>query len=141
MTQSNIIIPPDFIDKFVWSPFKDIAADGAAGPINDPSSDHPVLPPSYSFPDGVVSEVLGAASYAFSTASQLSGVEPSICLFTPYEGCHDIIDSIIKSTANQLNADVIVLDALELALGEFGALGKGTNHYHDNYQLLGLTVL
>ncbi|KAJ7769499.1 P-loop containing nucleoside triphosphate hydrolase protein, partial [Mycena metata] len=50
--------------------------------------------------------------------------EPSICLFTPYEGCHDIIDSMIQSVANQLNADVVVLDALELALGEFGALGK-----------------
>ncbi|KAJ7920889.1 hypothetical protein B0H13DRAFT_2318946 [Mycena leptocephala] len=156
MTQSNIIIPPDFIDKFVWSPLKDIAADGAADPTNDPSSDHPVLPPSYSFPDGVVSEVLGAASYAFSPAGQLGGMglsefrppnndedssedasefdsldneedlpqEPSICLFTPYEGCHDIIDSMIQSVANQLNADIIVLDALELALGEFGVLGK-----------------
>ncbi|KAJ6553714.1 hypothetical protein DFH09DRAFT_1366096 [Mycena vulgaris] len=31
---------------------------------------------------------------------------------------------MIQSVANQLNADVVVLDALELALGEFGALGK-----------------
>ncbi|KAJ7217352.1 hypothetical protein C8J57DRAFT_1026381, partial [Mycena rebaudengoi] len=51
--------------------------------------------------------------------------EPSICLFTPYEDCHDIIDSMIQSVANQLNADIVVLDALELALGEFSALGKG----------------
>ncbi|KAJ6505595.1 hypothetical protein DFH09DRAFT_885940, partial [Mycena vulgaris] len=51
--------------------------------------------------------------------------EPSICLFTPYEGCHEIIDSMIQSVANRLDADVIVLDALELALGEFGAFGKG----------------
>ncbi|KAJ7016291.1 hypothetical protein C8F04DRAFT_1347186 [Mycena alexandri] len=140
MTQSDITIPPDFIDKFVWPPFKDIAADGAADPINDPSSDHPSLPQSYTFAGSVLSEVLAAASYAFSPTSQLGGMEPeefhsvtndenlpeepSICLFTPYEGCHDIIDSMIQSVANQLNADVVVLDALELALGEFGALGK-----------------
>ncbi|KAJ7721375.1 hypothetical protein B0H16DRAFT_1602728 [Mycena metata] len=141
MTQSDITIPPDFIDKFVWPPFKDIAADGAADPINDPSSDHPSLPQSYTFAGSVLSEVLAAAAYAFSPTSQLGGMEPeefhsvtndedlpeepSICLFTPYEGCHDIIDSMIQSVANQLNADVVVLDALELALGEFGALGKG----------------
>ncbi|KAJ6541092.1 hypothetical protein DFH09DRAFT_1322944 [Mycena vulgaris] len=187
MTQSDIIIPPGFIDKFVWPPFKDIAADGAADPINDPSSDHPALPQSYAFPDSILCEVLAAASYAFSPTSQLGGMEPSefrslnndedsseeasefyslnsdedsseeasefyslnsdedsseeasefhslddedlpeepsICLFTPYEGCHEIIDSMIQSVANQLNADVVVLDALELALGEFGALGK-----------------
>ncbi|KAJ7931803.1 hypothetical protein B0H13DRAFT_2308502 [Mycena leptocephala] len=138
MTQSDIIIPPGFIAKFVWSPFKDIAADGAAEPMNNPSSDHPQ---SYAFPDGVVSEVLAAASYAFSPTSQIGAVEPNICLFTPYEGCHDIVDSMIQSVANQLNADVIVLDAIELALGEFGALGEGTSHYQDNYQLLGLTAI
>ncbi|KAJ7489711.1 CHAT domain-containing protein [Mycena galericulata] len=156
MTHSDIIIPPGFIDKFVWPPSKDIAADGTAEPIDDSSSDHPALPQSYAFPDSVLSEVLAAASYAFSPASQLGVMdlskfdsrendegsseeasesdsldndedlpeEPSICLFTPYEGCHDIIDSMTQSVANQLDADVIVLDALELALGEFGALGK-----------------
>ncbi|KAJ7881245.1 hypothetical protein B0H13DRAFT_2345227 [Mycena leptocephala] len=156
MTQSDIIIPPGFIDKFVWSPFKDVATYGAAEPINELSYDHPPLRQSYAFPDCVVSEVLAAASYAFSRASQLGGMEPSefhsldsdkdlpeeptesqfldsdedlpeepsICLFTPYEGCHEIIDSMIQSVANQLKADIIVLYALELALGEFGALGK-----------------
>jgi hypothetical protein len=145
MNQFNITIPPDFIDKFVWPPSKDIAADGAAEPKDDLSSDHPALPQSYTFSDGIVSGVLGAAICAFSPASQLGGMElsefrslnhdedlpeePSICLFTPYEGCHEIIDSMIQSVANQLNADVVVLDALELALGEFGVLGTGTNHY------------
>ncbi|KAF7358511.1 putative AAA domain-containing protein C16E9.10c [Mycena venus] len=140
MTKSHISIPPGFIDKFLWPPFKDIAADGTAEPINDQSSDHPALPQSYAFSDSVLCEVLAAASYAFSPALQLGGMElsefrslnndedlpeePSICLFTPYEGCHEIIDSMIQSVANRLDADVIVLDALELALGEFGALGK-----------------
>ncbi|KAJ7836592.1 hypothetical protein B0H13DRAFT_1912976 [Mycena leptocephala] len=139
MTQFNITIPPDFIDKFVWPPSKDIAADGTAEPKNVLSSDHPALPQSYTFSDGIVSGVLGAAICALSPASQLGGMElseflslnhdedlpeePSICLFTPYEGCHEIIDSMIQSVANQLNADVVVLDALELALGEFGVLG------------------
>ncbi|KAJ7199487.1 hypothetical protein GGX14DRAFT_662066 [Mycena pura] len=137
MTQFNITIPPDFIDKFVWPPSTDIAADGAAEPKNDLSSDPPALPQSYTFSDGIVSGVLGAAICAFSPASQLGGIELSElhslnhdedlpanpCLFTPYEGCHEIIDSVIQSVANQLNADVVVLDALELALGEFGVLG------------------
>ena len=54
MTQSDITIPPGFIDKFVWAPIKDIAADGAAESIDDPSSDHPALPQSYVFPDAVM---------------------------------------------------------------------------------------
>ncbi|KAJ6552417.1 hypothetical protein DFH09DRAFT_1167251, partial [Mycena vulgaris] len=116
------ILPfPDFIDKFVWAPSKDIAADGAAEPKNDPTI------------------------CAFSPASQLGGMElsefrslnhdedlpeePSICLFTQYEGCHEIIDSMIQSVASLLNADAVVLDALGLALGEFGVLGTGTNYY------------
>jgi hypothetical protein len=36
---------------------------------------------------------------------------------------------MIQSVVNQFNAEVVVLDALELALGEFGGLGTGTNHY------------
>ena len=51
--------------------------------------------------------------------------EPSIALFSPFEGCHEIIDSMVKVLAERLSADVLVLDALELAKGEFGALGKG----------------
>jgi hypothetical protein len=61
MTQSDITIPPGFIDRFVWSPFNDIVADGAAEPINNPYSDHPAVPQSYAFPDNVVPEVLADA--------------------------------------------------------------------------------
>jgi hypothetical protein len=51
--------------------------------------------------------------------------EPLISLYYPHDGCHEIIDSMVKSLALAHGADVVVLDSLELALGEFGAFGKG----------------
>jgi hypothetical protein len=58
--------------------------------------------------------------------SAISIPQPIISLYYPHNGCHDIIDAMVKSIARKEGADVVVLDSLELALGEFGAFGKGT---------------
>ena len=107
-----------------------------------PSSD---ASPSFVFPDEILSEARALTSYAFSHVVQMASIDahkslslddddtqnakphsqPIISLCYPHHGCHNIIDSMVKSLAHDQGADVVVLDSLELALQEFGAFGKG----------------
>ncbi|KAF9001482.1 hypothetical protein BDQ17DRAFT_621576 [Cyathus striatus] len=50
--------------------------------------------------------------------------EPLITVLYPRDGCHEIIDAAIRATAQDQEADVLVIDSLELALGELGAFGR-----------------
>ena len=118
--------------KIIWSP-----------PFQDSTNTTPNLLPTFTFPDGILSEVQATASYAFSRAVQMASVDssvlnngndnrstksppqPIISLYYPHYGCHNIIDSMVKSLAREQGADIVVLDSLELALEEFGAFGKG----------------
>lgn len=130
--------------KIFWShPFQDLAdASGLHGsqPRSDDATTTPIMPSTFTFPDGILSEVQAIASYAFSPAVQMASIDmhnsvpndnaksfpqPVMSLCYPHEGCHDIIDSVVRSLASKQEADVVVLDPLELALEEFGAFGKG----------------
>ena len=53
-------------------------------------------------------------------------VEPTLALYTPIEGGDLYLDEMVKEMARQTNADVVVLDAVQLAAGECGHFGKGT---------------
>lgn len=128
--------------KILWSPpfhWQD------GQPRSDDGTTTPVVPPIFTFPDGILSEVQATVSYAFSSAVQLASVyvhqhnsvpdgngqsakplpQPIISLYYPHDRCHDIIDSMVTSLAHEQGADIVVLDSLELALEEFGAFGKG----------------
>ena len=59
-----------------------------------------------------------------------TNVQPIISLYYPHHGCHDIIDSMVKSLAHDQGADVVVLDSLELVLQEFGVFGIGALSYN-----------
>lgn len=131
-------------EKILWSPpFQDLpsASDLLDG---QPPLGTPITPCTFTFPDGILSEVQAATSYAFSHAAQMASLnpqgsplngdekqgakslrEPIISLYYPHAGCHEIIDSMVKSLALAQGADIVVLDSLELALEEFGAFGKG----------------
>ena len=58
--------------------------------------------------------------------------QPIISLYYPHYGCHNIIDSMVKSLACKQGADIVVLDSLELALEEFGAFGKGALFFNTS---------
>jgi hypothetical protein len=52
-------------------------------------------------------------------------IEPTFALFCPIEGGEYIIDATIRELARRTGSDVVVLDAVQLAAGEWGAFGKG----------------
>jgi len=61
------------------------------------------------------------ATYPSSTGF---AVEPTLGFYCPIEGGDYVIDSAVRSLARRANADVVVVDALELSAGEHGRYGK-----------------
>ncbi|KAI0780811.1 AAA-domain-containing protein [Trametes elegans] len=51
-------------------------------------------------------------------------VEPTLALYCPIEGGDYILDATVRQMARQTGADVVVLDAVQLAAGECGHFGK-----------------
>src|SRR6266545_528084 len=112
-----VYIPDSFTKRFLWPP----------------NSDDQTKPPFVcEFSDELVQEIQAAASYAFQNTIQKESVADEariaqgITLFCPHNGSHHVIDSMVKSIAHHQDADVLVLDAVELATGEFGAISDGT---------------
>ncbi|KAG8777405.1 hypothetical protein FRC12_000380 [Ceratobasidium sp. 428] len=54
-------------------------------------------------------------------------VEPTMALYCPIEGGDHVIDDTVKELANRIQADVIVIDAAQLAAGEYGSFGKAAS--------------
>ena len=52
-------------------------------------------------------------------------VEPTLGLYCPIEGGDDIIDSTVHELAFYTGSEVLILDAVQLAAGEWGIFGKG----------------
>ncbi|KZV86561.1 AAA-domain-containing protein [Exidia glandulosa HHB12029] len=61
---------------------------------------------------------------AFVSDSNQSLVEPTFALYCPLEGGEYVIDNTVRALARQLDADVVVIDAAQLAAGEWGVFGK-----------------
>lgn len=59
--------------------------------------------------------------YPSSTGST---VEPTLALYCPIEGGDYVIDETVKELARKTNSDVVVLDSVQLAGGEWGSFGK-----------------
>ncbi|KAG8748299.1 hypothetical protein FRC10_007690 [Ceratobasidium sp. 414] len=57
-------------------------------------------------------------------------VEPTMALYCPIEGgdaLQHVIDDTVKELASRIQADVIVIDAAQLAAGEHGSFGKAAS--------------
>ena len=54
--------------------------------------------------------------------------EPTFTLFCPIEGGEYIIDATVRELARRTGSEVVVLDAVQLAAGEWGAFGKGEGY-------------
>lgn len=52
-------------------------------------------------------------------------VEPTLALYCPIEGGDYIIDEAVWELARRTDSDVVVLDTVQLAAGEWGNFGKG----------------
>jgi len=62
-----------------------------------------------------------------ATYASTSGppVEPTLGLYCPIEGGDYIIDATVRELARRTGAEVLVLDTVHLAAGEWGRFGKG----------------
>ncbi|RXW24346.1 hypothetical protein EST38_g1546 [Candolleomyces aberdarensis] len=126
------MLPPVFVERFLWTPQPPtIAGDDSLGAT--PLKDGEVTLPVFRFTGSVQSELNSLTALAFSKAEKSRSASESVsdvpsekCLVLSCptkEGAH-IIDAAVRHVANKQGADVVVLDALELAAGKLGLLGK-----------------
>ena len=52
-------------------------------------------------------------------------IEPTLALYCPIEGGDYVVDATVRNIAKRVDADVVVIDAIDLTAGEHGAFGKG----------------
>ncbi|KAL0570823.1 hypothetical protein V5O48_011138 [Marasmius crinis-equi] len=108
---------PEELDV-LWTPTLDVGE----------SSDSTSLPP-----EDILEEALHNLHVALHPqtqnhavfASPLGGppIEPSLGLYCPIEGGEYVIDATVKELARRTGAEVLVLDAVQLAAGEWGSFG------------------
>jgi hypothetical protein len=99
---------------------------------------HSSLPepePSTLPPPEVFEEILNNVHLALhpqaqnkATYSTPSGppIEPTLALYCPIEGGNYVIDDTVRELARRTGSDVVVLDAVHIAAGEWGHFGQGT---------------
>ena len=138
-SRTAISFPSDLAEKIVWThPLFDASCPAADPLAGDGSASLSQF--TFEFPEGILQEAQAATSYALSFAAQVvstktydaapkqgsnSFAEPIISLHYPRQGCHDVIDAMVKLLAHEHGADVVVLDSLEIALGRSGVFGEG----------------
>ncbi|KAK7043596.1 hypothetical protein VNI00_008207 [Paramarasmius palmivorus] len=114
---------PDDLD-ILWTPSRTETAE-------EDSSALGALPP-----DDILEEALHNLHIALHPQTQNRAVfssplgppiEPSLGLFCPIEGGEYVIDATVKELARRTGAEVLVLDAVQLAAGEWGQFGPAAN--------------
>lgn len=140
-----ITIPQAFINEYLWKPTQKNATCAKVDPVPAESSvdsKNSATSFQYTFTPALLSEIDVAMTYAFLQASdfrrnarsQASGSDnPSafsheigVTLNSPYHGGNAVLDAMVRIVAEKQNADVLVLDSLELAARKYGVMGEGT---------------
>jgi hypothetical protein len=117
---SNSTLPPD-LDVF-WN-----CADW--GPSS--SSD---LPPEEMLKDSLNNLLICLHPQAqrrslYSTASESGPVEPTLALYCPIEGGDYLVDNTVRELARRTGSEVLILDSVQLAAGEWGLFGDGMSNF------------
>ncbi|KIM80757.1 hypothetical protein PILCRDRAFT_72515 [Piloderma croceum F 1598] len=60
-------------------------------------------------------------------SASLAQLEPTLALYCPIEGGEYIIDETVRELARRTGSEVVVLDAVQLAAGEWGHFGKAAS--------------
>jgi hypothetical protein len=92
-------------------------------------SEPSILPPPEGFEE-VLNNVhisLHPQTQHKATFSTPSGppIEPTVALYCPIEGGDYIIDETVRELARRTGSDVVVLDSVHMAAGEWGHFGQG----------------
>lgn len=87
------------------------------------------LPPPHIFQDALDNLLISLhpqTQHRAAYASPLSApTEPTLALYCPIEGGDYVIDATVRELARRTDAEVLVLDAAQLAAGEWGHFGPG----------------
>jgi hypothetical protein len=112
-------LPDDL--RILWTPEQDLAS---------PPPHASALPPPELLEDALsnLQVTLHPQTQHRATYSTHFGspVEPTLGLYCPIEGGEYVIDATVRELALRTGADVVVLDAVQLAAGEWGHFGKGS---------------
>jgi hypothetical protein len=111
---------PEGLD-ILWLPNRDVAREACSDDPGSPSADvfeealnnllitlHP--------------QIQHQATYATAAGGP---IEPTLGLFCPIEGGDYVIDATVRELARHIGAEVLVLDSVQLAAGEWGQFGRG----------------
>ena len=110
-------LPADLADHLVWLPEENLVGKESSLP-----------------PEEMIDEALANLLVSFHpktqhratyTTSAGPPIEPSVTLYCPIEGGTYVIDAAVIELARRTDADVLVLDAIDLLAGEWGPFGKG----------------
>ncbi|KAI3608705.1 atpase family aaa domain-containing protein 1-a [Moniliophthora roreri] len=123
-------LPKVFIEKCVWTRSR----------LGPESTSHPWAIEDEQISD--VQEMIGntfASSNASTLEDRTQHLEKAVTLFAPYHGGNTIIDAVVKIVAQKENADVLVLDSLDLAAGRHGPLREAGVFVETVYEKLPIT--
>ncbi|KAJ7172539.1 hypothetical protein C8R46DRAFT_153853 [Mycena filopes] len=113
-------LPQGLALEILWRPESD------SGPSNQSA-----LPPPEIFDEALHNlyitlhpQTQHRATYASPLGPLL---EPTLALYCPIEGGEYVIDATVRELARRTDAEVLVLDSVQLAAGEWGSFGKAAN--------------
>ena len=101
-------------------------------PHDPPPSDsqkNSVLPPPELFDDALTNLHIALHPHTQHRAAYVTAtgppIEPTLALYCPVEGGEYVVDETVRELARRTGAEVLVIDAVQLAAGEWGHFGKG----------------
>ncbi|KIM55869.1 hypothetical protein SCLCIDRAFT_133797 [Scleroderma citrinum Foug A] len=109
-------------------------------PQDLPSSDsqrNNILPPPELFDDALTNLHIALHPHTQHRAAYVTSTglptEPTLALYCPVEGGEYVLDETVRELARRTGAEVLVIDAVQLAAGEWGQFGKGKRlSYEDD---------
>ena len=101
--------------------------------LPDSSPNASVLPPPELFEEALTNlhialhpQTQHRAAYSSPTGPP---IEPTLALYCPVEGGEYVLDDTVRELARRTDAEVLVIDSVQLAAGEWGHFGKGASHH------------
>ena len=106
------IISQPFVNRILWP----------SNGISEPQVGSTEQSPHVTFNNDLTTRVRASVEYAFYSAENVSktAFAGSITMYCPDPQGNPVLDSMLKLVSNQVNADVLELDALELGSGALG---------------------
>ncbi|KAK7051195.1 hypothetical protein VNI00_004695 [Paramarasmius palmivorus] len=90
----------------------------------------------WKFDEEMLADIQLSLSYAFRCGRLDPQSQKAIYLSSPHQGGHSVVDAVVKHLAVREQADVLVIDALELAAGRLGLLADDGEAINTIYKEL-----